>query len=104
MSLINALRHEVKPTSTVSSRPLPESSSAPAQVESPVQHLAADDDLGPREGQTVFEQTLGSRTTESRRLAITVLLVLANLVQVLWPFSFKSKLIFVAKLTMLDDR
>lgn len=82
MSLFNALRHEVKPTSTVAPLPPVESSST-ATVGSSVQHEPAEENLNPREGQVVFEQTLPSRTTESRRVAITALLVLANLVQVL---------------------
>ncbi|CAG8162332.1 unnamed protein product [Penicillium salamii] len=86
MSLFNALRHEVKPTSTVAPLPPVESSST-ATVGSSVQHEPAEENLNPREGQVVFEQTLPSRTTESRRVAITALLVLANLVQMTVNFA-----------------
>lgn len=104
MSLINVLRHDIKPTSTVTPRTLAGSSTTPAQVESPVENLTADDDLSPRQGQMVFEQTLPSRTTESRRVAITVLLVLANLVQVSRRLSCNYSGNIIDILTVIDDR
>jgi hypothetical protein len=87
MSLVHALRHEVKPASATV---LPHSfitpnPTAPEQI--PEVQNVADDNLTPREGQPVFEQTLPSRTTQSRRVAITGLLVLANLVQVCRGFA-----------------
>jgi hypothetical protein len=83
MSLFHALRHEVKPASAtaVPHRLVNSNPTAPAEQVLRVQ-IAADDSLTPREGQPVFEQTLPSRTTQSRRVVITALLVLANLVQV----------------------
>jgi hypothetical protein len=54
--------------------------------------------LAPREGQPVFERSLPSRTTKSLRVAMTALLVLANLVQVSKKHGSKQK-----KLTRVDD-
>ena len=85
MSLFHALRHEVKPAASATAVPhsLVDSNPTPPVERVPeVQHGPVDDNLTPREGQAVFEQTLPSRTTQSRRVVITTLLVLANLVQV----------------------
>lgn len=82
MSLLHALRHETKP---VASFTVPrELDLTPA---TPVEHVpdtrvSVEDNSTPRDGQPVFERTLPSRTTKSRRVVITTLLVLANLVQV----------------------
>jgi hypothetical protein len=87
MSLLHALRHEVKPAASAAATAIPHSvidsnPTTPAEQVPDVQDGPADDNLTPREGQAVFEQTFPSRTTQSRRVVITTLLILANLVQV----------------------
>ncbi|CAI7641015.1 unnamed protein product [Penicillium viridicatum] len=87
MSLLHALRHETKPVA---------SSTVPRELDltpaTPVEHVpdtrvSVEDNLTPRDGQPVFERTLPSRTTKSRRVVITALLVLANLVQMTVNFA-----------------
>lgn len=67
------------------------SSTVPRELDltpaTPVEHVpdpqvSVEDNSTPRDGQPVFERTLPSRTTKSRQVVITALLVLANLVQV----------------------
>lgn len=83
MSLIHALRHEVKPIASSSNLPRrPDSHPAAPVEQARGTQPFVEINQTPREGQTVFEQSLPSRTTKSRRAVITVLLVLANLVQV----------------------
>jgi hypothetical protein len=76
MSMLHAI-HEVHP---ISPSRTPEIEVNPNAPETETQHVP---DSTPRAGQPVFERTLPSRTTQSRRVAITTLLVLANVVQVL---------------------
>ncbi|KAJ5531835.1 hypothetical protein N7527_005228 [Penicillium freii] len=87
MSLLHALRHETRPVA---------SSTVPRELDltpaTPVEHVpdtrvSVEDNLTPRDGQPVFERTLPSRTTKSRRVVITALLVLANLVQMTVNFA-----------------
>ncbi|KAJ5424954.1 hypothetical protein N7465_000024 [Penicillium sp. CMV-2018d] len=87
MSFLHALRHETKPVA---------SSTVPRELDltpaTPVEHVpdtrvSVEDNLSPRDGQPVFERTLPSRTTKSRRVVITALLVLANLVQMTVNFA-----------------
>jgi hypothetical protein len=82
MSLLHALHHDIRPVA--SSIVSPEPDLTPATPAEPVLdlHISVGDTLTPRDGQPVFERALPSRTTKSRRVVITALLVLANLVQV----------------------
>jgi hypothetical protein len=75
MSMLHAI-HEVHP---ISPSRAPEIEVNPNVPETETQHVP---DSTPRAGQPVFERTLPSRTTQSRRVTITTLLVLANVVQV----------------------
>lgn len=90
MSLVQALHYEVT---------APASSLSHPAVPSPLQSIPqtpADDtqdplndslqrNVTPTAGQAVFERAPSVQITQSRRLAITVLLLLANLVQVTYP-------------------
>ncbi|KAJ5394815.1 uncharacterized protein N7487_009118 [Penicillium crustosum] len=87
MSLLHALRHETKPVA---------SSTVPRELDLtpaiPVEHVpdtqvSVEENSTPRDGQPVFERTLPSRTTKSRRVVITTLLVSANLVQMTVNFA-----------------
>ncbi|KAJ6086446.1 hypothetical protein N7467_005360 [Penicillium canescens] len=80
MSMLHAI-HEVQP---VSPSRAPEIEVNPNVPETETQHVP---DSTPRAGQPVFERTLPSRTTQSRRVAITTLLVLANVVQMTVNFA-----------------
>ncbi|KAJ5371570.1 Major facilitator superfamily domain general substrate transporter [Penicillium concentricum] len=84
MSLLHAIRHDIKPVA---------SSSVPRELDltSPAEHVldtqVSVDNLAPRVGQPVFERALLSRTTKSRRVVITTLLILANVVQMTVNFA-----------------
>jgi hypothetical protein len=84
--------HEVKPTSPSREPQIQVGPSPPAAPRTQVTEHVTEHGTSnvpestPREGQPVFERTLPSRTTKSRQVAITTLLVLANLVQV-WHHS-----------------
>ncbi|KAJ6186782.1 hypothetical protein N7519_008083 [Penicillium mononematosum] len=87
MSLLHALHRDIR--LVASSTVPPELDLIPAN---PAEHvpdteISAGDTLTPRDGQPVFERALPSRTTKSRRVAITALLVLANLVQMTVNFA-----------------
>ncbi|OGE47433.1 hypothetical protein PENARI_c044G02080 [Penicillium arizonense] len=80
MSMLHAI-HEVHPISPSRTPKIEVNPNAP---ETETQHVP---DSTPRAGQPVFERTLPSRTTQSRRVAITTLLVLANVVQMTVNFA-----------------
>ncbi|KAJ5193589.1 hypothetical protein N7449_009731 [Penicillium cf. viridicatum] len=87
MSLLHALRHETKPVaSSTVPRELDLTPATPAE-HVPDPQVSVEDNLTPRDGQPVFERTLPSRTTKSRRVVITALLVLGNLVQMTVNFA-----------------
>ncbi|OQD88960.1 hypothetical protein PENANT_c003G04784 [Penicillium antarcticum] len=79
MSMLHAI-HEVRPTSPPHAPQI--DLNLPAEPEAA--HVR---DSLPRVDQPVFEQTVPSRTTPSRRIAITSLLVLANVVQMTVNFA-----------------
>ena len=82
MSLLHSLHYDIKPVALSSvPRELDPTTATPAE-HVPGAQVSAEDNLTPRDGQPVFERELPSRTTRSRRVVITALLVLANLVQV----------------------
>ncbi|KAJ6038545.1 hypothetical protein N7499_004357 [Penicillium canescens] len=80
MSMLHAI-HEVHP---ISPSRAPKIEVKPNAPETETQHVP---DSTPRAGQPVFERSLPSRTTQSRRVAITTLLVLANVVQMTVNFA-----------------
>ncbi|KAJ6010239.1 hypothetical protein N7522_005255 [Penicillium canescens] len=80
MSMLHAI-HEVHP---ISPSRAPNIEVKPNAPETETQHVP---DSTPRAGQPVFERSLPSRTTQSRRVAITTLLVLANVVQMTVNFA-----------------
>ncbi|KAK4861864.1 hypothetical protein LT330_003899 [Penicillium expansum] len=87
MSLLHALRHETKAViSSTVPRELDLTPATPAEHVLDTQGLVTDNST-PRDGQPVFERALPSRTTKSRQVVITVLLVLANLVQMTVNFA-----------------
>jgi hypothetical protein len=82
MSLLEALHHGIRPVASSIVPPEPE-----LNPTTPAEHvldteISVGDTLTPTDGQPVFERALPSRTTKSRRVVITALLILANLVQV----------------------
>lgn len=82
MSLLHALHYDIKPVaSSTVAQELDPTPATPAE-HVPDTQVSVEDNLTPRDGQLVFERALPSRTTKSRRVVITALLVLANLVQV----------------------
>ncbi|KGO42788.1 Major facilitator superfamily domain, general substrate transporter [Penicillium expansum] len=87
MSLLHALRHETKAViSSTVPRELDLTPATPAEHVLDTQGFVTDNST-PRDGQPVFERALPSRTTKSRQVVITVLLVLANLVQMTVNFA-----------------
>ncbi|KAJ5817438.1 Major facilitator superfamily domain general substrate transporter [Penicillium robsamsonii] len=84
MSLLHAIRNDVKPV-TSSTLPRELDLSPPAEYVPDTQVSVAN--LAPRVGQPVFERALPSRTTKSRRVVITTLLILANVVQMTVNFA-----------------
>ncbi|KAJ5801811.1 uncharacterized protein N7518_003879 [Penicillium psychrosexuale] len=87
MSLLHALHYDIKPVaSSTVPRELDPTTATPAE-HVPDTQVSAEDNLTPRDGQLVFERALPSRTTRSRRVVITALLVLANLVQMTVNFA-----------------
>ncbi|KAJ5431671.1 Major facilitator superfamily domain general substrate transporter [Penicillium cf. griseofulvum] len=84
MSLLHAISHVIKPSVS----PVPrELDLSPTPAEHVLDTQVTVDNLAPRDGQPVFERTLPSRTTKSRRVVITALLILANVVQMTVNFA-----------------
>lgn len=86
MSLIQALHCEIQPGKRVSVPALPSppnlySEDLGQQTES--RRISLNGDPPPETGQPIFERVPSHGTTQARRLTVTVLLILANLVQVL---------------------
>ncbi|KAJ5261494.1 hypothetical protein N7505_008361 [Penicillium chrysogenum] len=87
MSLLEALHHGIRPVASSIVPPEPE-----LNPTTPAEHvldteISVGDTLTPTDGQPVFERALPSRTTKSRRVVITALLILANLVQMTVNFA-----------------
>jgi hypothetical protein len=104
MSLVQALHYEIQPDKRSSAPVLPSSAnSSPQTLEqaSNGQQVSVDADLPPHTGQVVFERVPSHGTTQTRRLAVTALLVLANLVQVIGSILQNS--VDRAKLIGIDD-
>ncbi|KAJ5462166.1 hypothetical protein N7530_010371 [Penicillium desertorum] len=87
MSLLHALHHDIRPVASSIVPPEPDLTPATPAEPVPDLHISVGDTLTPRDGQPVFERALPSRTTKSRRVVITALLVLANLVQMTVNFA-----------------
>ncbi|KAJ5593761.1 hypothetical protein N7537_010665 [Penicillium hordei] len=87
MSLLHALRHETKPVALSTVPRELDLTPATAAEHAPDPQDSVEGNSTPRDGQPVFEQTLPSRTTKSRRVVITALLVLANIVQMTVNFA-----------------
>ncbi|CAG8902501.1 unnamed protein product [Penicillium egyptiacum] len=87
MSLLQALHHGVKPVALSTVPPELDLTPATPAEHVPDMQISVGDTLTPRDGQPVFERALPSRTTKSRRVVITALLVLANLVQMTVNFA-----------------
>ncbi|PYI04798.1 efflux pump antibiotic resistance protein [Aspergillus sclerotiicarbonarius CBS 121057] len=92
MSLVQTLHYEVAvppPSLSHPAIPSPLHSIPPTPAEDAQDPLNAPlrRNLTPTEGQAVFERAPSVQITQSRRLAITVLLLLANLVQMTVSFS-----------------
>ncbi|KAJ6127717.1 hypothetical protein N7471_008934 [Penicillium samsonianum] len=87
MSLLHALHHDIKhvASSTVPHELNPTPATPAEHV--PATQVSVEDNSTPRDGQPVFERAVPSRTTKSRRVVITALLVLANLVQMTVNFA-----------------
>ncbi|GKZ47048.1 hypothetical protein AbraIFM66951_010389 [Aspergillus brasiliensis] len=87
MSLVQALHYEITaPAPSLSHpqapSPLPSIPQTPADDTQDPLNGPLQRNVAPTEGQAVFERAPSVQITQSRRLAITVLLLLANLVQV----------------------
>ncbi|KAF3020728.1 hypothetical protein E8E15_002442 [Penicillium rubens] len=87
MSLLEALHRGIRPVASSIVPPEPE-----LNPTTPAEHvldteISVGDTLTPTDGQPVFERALPSRTTKSRRVVITALLILANLVQMTVNFA-----------------
>jgi hypothetical protein len=101
MPLLHAIGHGIKPV--LSSVPH-ELNLTPTPAEHVLDTQVIVDNLAPRDGQPVFERTLPSRTTKSRRVVITALLILANVVQVLsYSLNFFAIIANLPILTTVDD-
>ncbi|OQE13563.1 hypothetical protein PENFLA_c046G08439 [Penicillium flavigenum] len=88
MSLLHGLHHDIRPVASSSTVP-PELDLIPA---TPTEHVAdteisVGETLTIRDGLPFFERALPSRTTKSRRVVITALPILANLVQMTANFA-----------------
>ncbi|KAJ5521133.1 Major facilitator superfamily domain general substrate transporter [Penicillium fimorum] len=84
MSLLHTIRHDIKP---VASSTLPRELDLNPPAEHVLDTQVSVANLAPRVGQPVFERALPSRTTKSRRVVITTLLILANVVQMTVNFA-----------------
>lgn len=87
MSLLQALRIETQPISPSSPPRVAFQGrdvrvSAPPKLNQDTQDASTEHDLRPRPEQLVFEQAPVIRTTQTRKVSIIALLVLANVVQV----------------------
>ena len=82
MSFLHALHHGLRPVASSTIPPELDLTPAISTEHVPDAQISVGDALTPRAGQPIFERALPSRTTKSRRVVITALLVLANLVQV----------------------
>jgi hypothetical protein len=89
MSTTHILSTEAKTATVSQSRPVIMASSGSSYPTTPIQEMPLEFPSGisgpspaPRAGQTVFEQIASAKVTQSRRVVITTLLILANLVQV----------------------
>ncbi|KAB8216248.1 major facilitator superfamily domain-containing protein [Aspergillus novoparasiticus] len=90
MSLIQALHCEIQPEKRVSAPALPSlpnSYSADLGQQTESRRISFNDDLPPETSQPIFERVPSHGTTQARRLTVTVLLILANLVQMTVNFA-----------------
>ncbi|KAF7587679.1 hypothetical protein BBP40_006864 [Aspergillus hancockii] len=87
MSLLQTLHYEVQPGNRSSTPIIPSSANDPQLETSDSQQVSVNADSPPRTGQPVFERVPSHGTTQTRRLAVTTLLILANLVQMTVNFA-----------------